>query len=113
MVNRIPIVLLVGSSEFEDTFDGFAETLKASGKKVINIGGIPDTDDKIKEYGIQYTSHMMAAFLNCAKSADEVLVININRYIGPNTNAIIESAKTHLCDITYACWKDNPYIPLT
>ena len=90
------IVVLCGSTRFMEAFQdaNLRETL--AGKIVLSIGCNTKSDDYLIQSGIVinkealYTLHLHKIDL-----ADEVLVLNVNGYIGESTRREIEYAQWH------------------
>jgi len=80
--NRPPIVCLCGSTRFKDTFMAETKRLTLEGKIVVSVGffghadGMPTVEEKVR---------LDELHLRKIDLADEILILNVDGYIGEST----------------------------
>jgi len=99
-MNRPKVVCLCGSTRFIDTFReaNWTETLK--GNIVLSIGCDTKSNDGLKLTIVDKTA-LDILHLRKIDLADEILVINVNNYIGESTSREIEYARSHGKPVRY------------
>lgn len=103
--NRPKIICLCGSTKFKDAFDeaNYQETM--SGKIVLSVGFSTHATGNKHSENIGATPEQKIELDELHKRkidlADEVLVLNVNSYIGESTRSEIEYAKEHGKPIRY------------
>ncbi len=99
MKTKPTIVCLCGSTRFYRQFTeaNYRETM--AGKIVLSVGFYPHATAEMHGEGIGITSDKKAALDELHKRkidlADEVLVLNVNGYIGQSTRSEIEYARAN------------------
>lgn len=94
MIGKYKIITLCGSVKFKEDFLREQKRLSLDGNIVISVGmfdkgdlyGNPLTEDKILILGEMHKKKI--------DLADEIFVINKDKYIGASTNSEIEYAKS-------------------
>ena len=92
MVGKYKVITLCGSTRFKDAFLEAQKRLTLDGNIVISVGlfGHSGDDEVWTEGTKEMLDDMHRAKIDMA---DEIFVINVNRYIGSSTRAEIEYAK--------------------
>ena len=106
------IVCLCGSTRFSEAFQRaqFEETL--AGKIVLTIGCNMKSDTELfKDYSESELRDIKIRLDELHKRkidlADEVLILNVNGYIGESTKSELEYAKNHCKTIRFLCNPDE------
>lgn len=107
-MDRPKIVCLCGSTKFKDAFTEAQLNETLDGKIVLTIGCSLRSDDEIFEHKSKSQLRLIKAkldVLHFAKIdlADEILVLNVDHYIGESTEREIEYAKMRGKEIRYLC----------
>lgn len=93
MVGKYKVITLCGSTRFKDEFMQKQKELTLKGYIVISVGLFGHADD---EYGKIITPEIKVMLDDMHKRkidmADEIFVINKNKYIGKSTESEIEYA---------------------
>lgn len=93
MINGFKVITLCGSTKFKDQFLEQQKKLTLEGNIVISVGLFGHSGDK--EVWTEGTKEMLDKMhLSKIDLADEIFVINVNKYIGESTKREIEYAKT-------------------
>ena len=92
MIDRPTVVCLCGSTRFLQAFDAANARETLAGKVVLTVGSTMRSDE---EFGITEGQKGMLAELHLRKieMADEVLVLNVDGYIGPSTRRELDYAR--------------------
>lgn len=92
------VITLCGSTKFKEHFQKVEETLTLKGMIVISLGFFAN-----EECGISHEQELLFEEMHKRKidMADEILVVNVNGYIGASTSKEIEYAKKHGKKIRY------------
>ena len=100
MINGFKVITLCGSTKFKDQFFEQQKRLTLEGNIVISVGLFGHSGDK--EVWTEGTKEMLDKMhLSKIDLADEIFVINVNKYIGESTKREIEYAKTTGKTITF------------
>jgi len=93
MVSKYKVITLCGSTRFKDAFMEAQKRLTLEGNIVISVGLFGHSGDE--EVWTPGTKEMLDD-MHRAKidMADEILVINVDGYIGTSTQSEIEYART-------------------
>ncbi len=91
MIGKYKIITLCGSTKFEDEFVKQQKRLTLEGNIVISLGFFGQLEDKnfLKENIKEMLDDMHKRKIDMA---DEIFVINKNKYIGASTKSEIEYA---------------------
>ena len=101
MVQNYKVVTLCGSTRFKDEFMKVQKELTLKGYIVISVGlfghsGDNEVWENMDEGTLTKTKEMLDDMhKRKIDMADEILVINVNGYIGSSTASEIEYAKEH------------------
>ncbi|MEG2288943.1 MAG: hypothetical protein RSA29_11910 [Clostridium sp.] len=102
MVGEYKVVTLCGSTKFKEEFIMVQKELTLKGTIVISVGLFGHADN---EFGTVITDEIKVMLDDIHKRkidmADEIFVINKNRYIGSSTRSEIEYAREHGKGIVY------------
>ena len=100
MVGKYKVITLCGSTKFKDDFIKEQKRLTLQGNIVISVGlfGHCGDDEEWQEGTKEMLDDMHKRKIDMA---DEIFVINKNRYIGESTKSEIEYAKKTNKRITY------------
>lgn len=92
------VITLCGSTRFKEHFQKVEENLTLKGIIVISLGFFANED-----YKITYEQELLFDEMQKRKieMADEVMVIDVDGYIGPSTRKEIEFAKSRGKKIKY------------
>ena len=92
MINGFKVITLCGSTRFKEHFLEVQKKLTLEGNIVISVGMFGHVGD---EEALQYEVKAMLDRQHLAKIdlADEIVVINVDNYIGDSTRKEIEYAK--------------------
>ena len=109
-MTRPRIVCLCGSTRFKDTFDSanLLETL--AGNIVLSIGCCLRSDNELWADPVErekIKEQLDELHLRKIDLADEVLILNVDRYIGPSTQRELVYAITHNKVVRYWEPMDN------
>ena len=104
MVDKYKVVTLCGSTRFKDEFIAAEKRLTLEGNIVLSVGFFGEVEDSAKE---------MLDDIHKRKidMADEILVINVDGYIGSSTQSEIEYAKTAGKPVRYLENHEDCFIP--
>ena len=107
MVGGYKVVTLCGSTRFKNEFMEAQKRLTLEGNIVISVGlfghsGDQEVWENMDEGTLTKTKEMLDA-MHKAKidMADEIFVINVNKYIGDSTRSEIEYAIVHGKKVRY------------
>lgn len=100
MVGKYKVITLCGSTKFKDDFIKEQKRLTLQGNIVISVGlfGHCGDDEEWQEETKEMLDDMHKRKIDMA---DEIFVINKNKYIGESTKSEIEYAKKTNKRITY------------
>ncbi len=104
MVDKYKVVTLCGSTRFKDEFIAVEKRLTLEGNIVLSVGFFGEVGDSAKE---------MLDDIHKRKidMADEILVINVDGYIGSSTQSEIEYAKAAGKPVRYLENHEDCFIP--
>ena len=104
MVDKYKVVTLCGSARFKDEFIAVEKRLTLEGNIVLSVGFFGEVGDSAKE---------MLDDIHKRKidMADEILVINVDGYIGSSTQSEIEYAKAAGKPVRYLENHEDCFIP--
>ncbi len=107
MIGNYIIVTLCGSTRFKNEFMEVQKRLTLDGNIVISVGLFGHSGDaevwkKMDKGTLTKTKEMLDDMHKCKiEMADEIFVINVNRYIGDSTCSEINYAKAHGKKVRY------------
>ena len=98
--NRPIIICLCGSTRFSEAFKDATLRETLNGKIVLSIGCNMKSDDEIfghltETERVEIKSKLDELHKHKIDLADEVLILNVNGYIGESTRSELEYAKRH------------------
>jgi hypothetical protein len=107
MIDKYKIITLCGSTRFKDEFLAAQKRLTLEGNIVISVGLFGHSGDE--EVWLESTKPMLDDMhLRKIDLADEIFVINKDRYIGSSTKREIEYAKKSGKGVKYMeSWEKN------
>lgn len=107
MNKKYKVITLCGSTRFKDQFMETQKRLTLQGNIVISVGlfghsGDSEVWENMDEGTLTKTKEMLDDMhKRKIDMADEIFVINVNRYIGDSTKSEIEYAKKHGKKVNY------------
>ena len=88
------IVCLCGSTRFLDTFRQVHRKEALAGHIVLSVECITTADHELQEYDPQTKARLDQLHLRQIELAEEVLVLNVNDYVGESTAKEIQYARS-------------------
>ena len=102
MVGKYKVITLCGSTRFKNEFEEVQKRLTLEGNIVISVGLFSHAEENGEEWSVNGLKEMLDDMhKRKIDMADEIYVINVNRYIGSSTKSEIEYAKTKGIPINY------------
>ena len=100
MVGKYKVITLCGSTRFKDQFLEVQKKLTLEGNIVISVGLFGHSGDE--EVWTEGTKEMLDDMhKRKIDMADEIFVINVNKYIGESTRSEIDYALAHNKKVSY------------